>query len=276
MNTIFLPATALMLGARHGLDWDHLAAIMDIVGATTVSAGRRGDVLSLDGSCGILSDSRANSFQLAFLYAAGHAAVVTLLGLAAMVFSVVLPAWIEPIMQRVVGATLLLFGAYISYSLWQFSLGKQDFRMRSRWMLLLNAAKSTRLRAKLQECEHEHPQLGCCGPRSALIMGLIHGIGAETGTQVLLLTTVSGAAGHDMTFGLFLLFCFVFGMFLSNSVIALLVSAGAATHKIAAPFTILTALFTAAFSLWVGALLVLGGNMPEVVPVSFAQRLGMR
>ncbi len=34
MNTIFLGATALSLGLRHGVDIDHIAAILDMAGTS--------------------------------------------------------------------------------------------------------------------------------------------------------------------------------------------------------------------------------------------------
>ncbi|MGH9549364.1 MAG: hypothetical protein ACRD3W_08315, partial [Terriglobales bacterium] len=257
------PTTALLLGVRHGLDWDHLAAIMDIAGAAPATAStKRGVSAPVEASAMFWewSGFRSSSLRLASYYAVGHAAVVAILGLVAIAFSVVLPAWIEPVMQRVVGATLLLFGLYILYSLRQFSLGKQEFRMRSRSMLIIDAVKMGKFRSKLQDCEHERPQPGCCGPRSAFVMGMIHGIGAETGTQVLLLSALAGSGSGASVAGLSLLCCFVAGMFLSNTILALVVSAGAETSRISAPLKVVAGLLTAGFSLWLGIVLVLGST----------------
>ena len=263
MNAFFLATTALALGIRHGMEWDHLAAIMDIVGASPVSATNSVLPAARSFRCfpffGEWSAFRSTSFRLACLYAAGHAAVVAALGMVAMTFSMALPASIEPIMQRIVGTTLLLFSAYIFHSLWQFSVTNRNFRMRSRWMLLMDAVKMSRFGAQYQDCQHENPRPGCCGPRSAIAIGMIHGIGAETATQVLLLTTVSGAGGRHLTFGLFLLLCFVSGMFLSNTIIALLVSVGASTSRMTTPLMVLAGLFTATLSLWIGMQFVFGG-----------------
>jgi len=62
--------TAFTFGFRHGIDWDHLAAITDITG--TQERARR-------------------SIGLATVYALGHAAVVFALGVSAIVFSEQLP-----------------------------------------------------------------------------------------------------------------------------------------------------------------------------------------
>ncbi len=267
MNAIFLPTTALLLGIRHGMDWDHVAAIMDIVSASPAPSSTKAVPPSLAATAILRqwSGFRSRSVKLACYYAVGHAAVVIILGVVAIAFSLVLPAWVEPVMQRIVGATLLLFALCILRSLWQSSQGKQKFRMRSRWMLVIDAVKIATVRAKLQDCDHERPEPGCCGPRSAFAMGLIHGIGAETGTQILLLTTLSGSSGSESGVGMILLFSFVIGMFLSNTIIAFLASAGVTTSKMAMPLTVGVGLLTAGFSLWLGTLMMLGHDMPAPV-----------
>jgi len=72
------------LGARHGFDADHLAAISEL------TAGERGGVV------GFLAGIR---------YALGHAAAVAALGFAAGEAGIEVPAW-------VVGATLIGLGAW--------------------------------------------------------------------------------------------------------------------------------------------------------------------
>ncbi|MBI3366759.1 High-affinity nickel-transporter, partial [Candidatus Roizmanbacteria bacterium] len=75
---------ALLLGLRHGIDWDHIAAITDIVGS---------------------EDDRKKSFIFSFLYIIGHASVVVLFGLLAVLVGVRLPDWIDTIMEPFVGIT---------------------------------------------------------------------------------------------------------------------------------------------------------------------------
>ena len=75
---------ALALGARHGLDADHLAAISEL------TASERGGV---------------RGFVAGLRYALGHAAAVAALGVAATVASVEVPGW-------VVGWTLVGLGAW--------------------------------------------------------------------------------------------------------------------------------------------------------------------
>jgi hypothetical protein len=80
---------ALALGARHGLDADHLAAISEL------TAAERG------GWHGFLAGLR---------YALGHAVALLVLGLVAGATGVEVPAW-------VVGATLIGLGAWAAFRL---------------------------------------------------------------------------------------------------------------------------------------------------------------
>ncbi|HEV2122500.1 MAG TPA: hypothetical protein VGW38_06970, partial [Chloroflexota bacterium] len=98
-----LLGTALTLGLRHGIDWDHIAAIGDITSTTSGASGQtppanRGARLTVN----------LQSVRLASLYAVGRASVVVVLGLAALYFNAILPDWVDPIMERLVGATLVL------------------------------------------------------------------------------------------------------------------------------------------------------------------------
>jgi len=69
-----LGLTAFTLGLRHGLDWDHLAAIADL---------------------GVAQRSRRRAIGVASLYIAGHAAVVLLFGGLGLFFATRLPADVE-------------------------------------------------------------------------------------------------------------------------------------------------------------------------------------
>jgi len=249
MNTLTLASTAVFLGIRHGLDWDHVAAIMDIVSSAPVAATQEPMLIPSGHPQRFVFDlKRSKAMQLASIYAIGHALVVAALGVIAMTFSVLLPNWIDPIMEKIVGATLLLFGLYIVYCLCLFCFGKQHFRLQSRWMLLIRAV--SRLVSKTESCGHEQPHPGCCGPRSALGLGLLHGFGAETGTQVLLLSAISSSGRSDV--GSILIGCFIAGMFLSNIVVAVVVSSGALAARIATPVNLAIGTITASFSIWVG------------------------
>ena len=84
---IALLGTGLGLGLRHGIDWDHIAAISDVAGS---------------------QKSRRRSMGMGTLYALGHAAVVVALGLVAIWLGTLLPDWVDGYMEIAVGITLLL------------------------------------------------------------------------------------------------------------------------------------------------------------------------
>ena len=91
-----LLGSAFLFGFRHGIDWDHIAAITDITSS---------------------QETRREAMLFGTLYALGHALVVLALGVIAIIAGDRLPASIDEAMSRVVGVTLLLLGVYVFVSL---------------------------------------------------------------------------------------------------------------------------------------------------------------
>jgi high-affinity nickel permease len=180
-SSALLFANTLLLGLRHGLDWDHLAAISDIVG----------------------SSNRASAMKLSTSYAVGHAAVVTLLGVAVIVLGNFMPDWVGGIAEKAVGVTLVGLGVW----------------------LLWNGRDS------LRDARSSDVQTNRFAVATTFGVGMVHGIGAETGTQMLLLASVGGA--HNSGLAVCLLLAFVTGLLISNSAIAVAGIAGftAARYK---------------------------------------------
>ena len=87
-----LIVTGLLLGLRHGIDWDHIAAISDLTSS---------------------QQQRLRGLGMGTLYALGHAAAVTVLGLMAIWFGMVLPEWVDRYLEILVGLTLLLLSAWL-------------------------------------------------------------------------------------------------------------------------------------------------------------------
>lgn len=226
---------AFLLGLRHGIDWDHIAAITDITGTTSY---------------------KHESFILGFLYALGHASIIIVLGLVAVAIGVKLPTWVDDFMQPVVGITLMILGIWLFYSIIRH--GKK-FRAQSRWMLLFKLVN--KITEKIHhEFGHEHhvPHLHLpesYGKKTAFSVGMIHGIGAETPTQVLLFAAAAGVSG--IISGIMLLFAFVFGLIISNTVIVLASTTGFVQAQKNSWLNIVLGLVTAAFSLIVGLMFFL-------------------
>ena len=267
-GTVAVMGAALALGFRHGIDWDHIAAITDIT-STTAAADGHGDewlvrepalMLTDESHHGIavaqqpqavaahassaasapLAGTHSHSLAemghrhnghhpgrdigafvrrqrpallLGTMYALGHGSIVVVLGLAALLARQILPDWLDPIMERIVGVTLIVLAVYLFFSIAQFFRDGKEFRLRSRWMLVFAAVRNgaNYARAKIfgRPYEHVH-EAQQYGVRTAFGVGLIHGVGAETGTQVLVIATAVGAGSKAM--GVAALMAFVFGL----------------------------------------------------------------
>lgn len=282
-----LMTTALVFGLRHGIDWDHIAAITDITGS---------------------QETTRKSLLYSTLYALGHGVMVVALGAVAIFAGEFLPASVDSLMERVVGVTLIALGLYVFYSLARHG---RNFRMRSRWMLLLGAARAGirhlqqrgEPRTILIEHEHEHavdedhphpPEVRSgpaavalaqkthrhrhvhhapmpqdpfinYAPKTAFGIGVLHGVGAETPTQVLLFVAAAGVSGK--LGGFLMLFAFVIGLLISNTAIAIAGTLGfkGAERNFGVYATI--AVVTAAISVALGVLFVFGrgGALPAIL-----------
>ena len=299
---------ALALGLRHGIDWDHIAAITDITStASTTSEPEENwltdepGVLLTDESdhvaaelvrrrpiaggqmatatlppaasvartgVGALLANQRRAILLGTLYAVGHGTVVTALGLLAIVAAEFLPGWIDPVMERVVGITLIFLAGYLFYSLYGYFRGKGEFRIRSRWMLIFAGLRNATnwLWARLRG-ERAHAQVHASdqyGPKTAYTVGLIHGIGAETGTQVLIIATAVGAGTKAM--GVAALLFFVAGLLISNSFVTIATAAGFISARRRQLVYVLAGLLAAVFSLVVGLIFLFeaGGILPDL------------
>jgi high-affinity nickel-transport protein len=292
-------ATGLVLGIRHGFDWDHIAAITDITSTTaTAGAGEEAHAASHDAhphdhahggrtevgvhggrapeaaparAAGPLSRERlireeGRAVILGTLYALGHAVVVLALGLVALQFGALLPDWVDPLMGRVVGLTLLFLGAWVFVSLYNYLRHGGEFRLRSRWMLVLDTARAAyrRIQARLHGHEHVEPvEMSSYGRGTAFGVGMIHGIGAETGSQALLIATVGGAAGAGL--GVPMLVAFVIGLVVANTVVVVLTATGFVAGRLRTPLYLAIGLLAGVFSIVVGFLFLIGneGALPE-------------
>jgi len=286
------------LGFRHGFDWDHIAAITDITSTTSAShadidvpfgapvsaTGHGGHVVDHDHSHTsatvghALRESRFTHEQrhalgLATLYALGHATMVVALGVAALLFAAILPEWVDPILEKVVGVTLVLLGIWVLFSVTQYLRGRGDFRLRSRWMLLFDFARYGwgALQARVHGHEHR-PSLHASqyGWRTAFGVGVIHGIGAETGSQALLLAGVAGASG-DPSQGVLILAAFTVGLLVANSLVALITATGFIGAQRLRTIYVVLGLVAGALSLYVGIVFVLGLGtaLPDLQQILF-------
>lgn len=235
--------SSFLLGLRHGIDWDHIAAITDIAGSF---------------------EDKKQSILLGSLYALGHALVIITLGLAAVLIGVNLPGWVDGVMTPVVGISLILLGLWLISSI---LVHGKNFKMKSRWMAFFAVINQVYnfIYMKISH-KHHHPHMASgqsYSSKAAFSIGVIHGIGAETPTQVLFFVSAAGVGGSLI--GSLLVFTFVLGLFLSNTAIIFL-SATSFGQVHQHPYLRLAlGVATAFFSLVVGTLFLL--NKANLLPV---------
>ena len=297
-GAVELLGTALVLGFRHGFDWDHLAAITDVTSTTTTADvaevgherahekvpehhhvhGGLGEMAAhsasppkahpREGTVAVAAGGeQRRALLLGSLYALGHASVVVALGLLALSFGAVLPGWVDPIMARIVGLTLLLLGIWVFISLYQYARNDVPFRIRSRWMLVFDGVRYAwrRFQARLHGHEHVDPiEMSSYGPRTAFGVGMIHGVGAETATQVVFIAAIGGASASGL--GLPMLIAFVVGLLISNSVVVVITATGFIATRARERLYVIIGLVAGTFSLVVGSIFLFGlsGNLPEL------------
>ncbi len=194
LAVLFAAGTAFLLGVRHGLDWDHLSAIADLVG----SPGAR----------------NRRSLGLALWYCIGHGAVIVMLGALVGLLGVRLPGGLDRVFEVVVGLTLVGLGIVV---LVQVGRQGRDYRFTSRWRLLLDLVRRVWLRRR-GRVEWDRPG-DAISPRAAFAIGVLHGTGAETPTQVVLFA--SAAAAGSTSGALLVLGAFVTGLITSDLGVAL-------------------------------------------------------
>lgn len=196
------------------------------------------------------------------LYALGHAAVVVALGLVAIWLGTLLPDWVDGYMEIAVGITLLLLGAWL---IWTMARNRGRLVLRSRWMLLFDAAKvGYRKVLGKPALAPEDQKNREYGSGASVSIGVIHGFGAETGSQALLLAAAAGAT--SALTGSILLIAFVVGLMVSNTLITIAATAGLiGTDRHHAIYTVL-GIVVAVFSMVLGWMFVSGtaGDLPAL------------
>jgi hypothetical protein len=309
-------AAATALGFRHGIDWDHIAAITDITSASASvdedqeawlmaepglnltdeshheqhgphdghthaepaphthahetsepgtssgpSSGVASAVMSPPSAAKVaildhLPAEHRTALWLGTLYALGHGTVVTILGILAIVAAEVLPDWVDGVMERVVGVTLIFLSLYLFFSLYQYFRGGGEFRIRSRWMLVFAGVANAWgwVRSRVGHHEHVHHTPQNYTARTAYAIGMVHGIGAETGTQALIIATAVGATSKATAIAA--LAFFVVGLLVSNSFVTVASTSSFVSAKRRRFVYVGAGIIAALFSLVVGLVLL--------------------
>jgi hypothetical protein len=165
--------SAAVLGFRHGFDYDHIAAISDI---TSVEPDRK------------------RAMRMGFFYVLGHAAMVALLGGAVILFQRSLPRSIDHWAERAVGLTLVILGVYVLGTL----LRDKSSLPRSRASILIGSFRwlGWKFKKIFDPATGERQDAGrSYNAGSVFLIGNIHGLGAETPSQLLLFLLAANLGG---------------------------------------------------------------------------------
>jgi high-affinity nickel permease len=232
--------SAAVLGFRHGLDYDHIAAITDI---SSVQAKPR------------------DAMRYGLLYVAGHATTIGVLGALAIAFRISLPPSSDRWAERLVGITLVILGLYVLGTFFR-PAHHHSVRPRTRITLIANGILWIywRLSRIFGGTRVEAPQVfkDGYGNSSAFIVGIIHGLGAETPTQILLFLMAANLGGTWA--GLLGLLMFIVGLLAMNTLMCAS-AAGLFSSILARPAALRAlTLATSAYSVIVGAVFLFGAS----------------
>jgi len=225
--------TASLLGFRHGFDYDHIAAITDVVS---------------------VQPSKGPAMRLGMVYALGHAVTVALLGSLVILFGINLPAGIDRYAERLVGLTLLLLGIYVLATL----IFKPGQLPKSRYALFHQTYDRIRV-AMNPTTSQPRTAPATFDASSVFVIGIVHGLGAETPSQLLiflLAANLGGAALGMLGLGMFLAGLLTMNMLMTASVAGVF---GVSRHR-PRVLRVVSAL-TAVYSLVMGVIFLAGHSI---------------
>jgi high-affinity nickel permease len=231
-----------LLGLRHGFDYDHLAAISDITAVQ--QSGRQG-------------------VRLGVIYALGHAFTIVALGILVIMLHISLPMRLDAWAERLIGVTLIVLGVLVVANLVRHSKehAHSHMLMQSRWALLINASRHAAWRVRRifrADAPKPVPFAWSYNGGSVFGIGVLHGLGAETPTQLMLFLLAASLGGTLL--GLLGLLAFALGLVVMNTFMTAALSGlfGSGQHR-PRLYQALSVL-GAAYSLAVGLIFLFGAS----------------
>ncbi len=225
MEFIMFALLAVFIGMRHGIDGDHVAAIADMVGS---------------------EQRKKKQLTLGVMYAIGHGMIVMVIGVLFIYIGLQLPDATKQVLEMLVSFTLILLGMFI---IWSIFKQKKEYEYKSRLRIVVeffhNIAKKVKSGTKTNQLSPT--KLGAIG---AFIIGILHGIGVESPTQIAI---ISNAMGLDnITVALIQLTLFVFGLLIATIGITFCLSWGFMKARVKDKLFLLLGTITGAYSLVLG------------------------
>jgi high-affinity nickel-transport protein len=170
--------SCLLLGLRHGFDYDHLAAISDITA---------------------VQRNWLSGLRLGMTYALGHAFTVAALGIAVLELHVGLPTGLDHWTERLIGLTLIALGIGVVAGIMRKNPhGHEHSRIESRLAIAINGILWMAWRVRrLWNREAPRPVRfqWIYNGKSVFVIGMVHGVGAETPSQLALFFLAKSLGG---------------------------------------------------------------------------------
>ena len=228
--------SAAVLGFRHGFDYDHIAAISDITSVQT---------------------DRWRGMRLGLLYAVGHAVTVAGLGSIVILFNLSLPRNLDRIAERLVGITLLILGVYVLSSLFNGNPTPHSrFHLVARGLRWFNWKRKSY--GNGSQISPPTSTTWTYDAGSVFVIGVIHGLGAETPSQLMVFLLAANLGGVSK--GFLGLAMFIAGLLVMNTMMTAsavgLFGFGSRLPR----FQVVVTALTAIYSLVVGTFFLLGSS----------------
>ena len=231
--------SCLVLGLRHGFDYDHLAAISDIT------------AVQRDWKSGL---------RLGVTYALGHAFMVALLGIAVLELHVGLPEGLDHWTERLIGLTLIVLGiGVVAAILRRDGHGHPHRRIESRLAIAINGLMwaGWRVRRVWAPDAEQPPRFQWMySGKSVFLIGVLHGIGAETPSQLALFFLAKSLGGTAN--GVLGLAAFCAGLVAMNGLMTASIGGAFKTGAFHPHFYHFIAWMGAAYSFVIGVIFLLG------------------
>lgn len=236
--------TSMFLGFRHGFDYDHMVAITDVANTQT---------------------RKKQAMLLTLSYSLGHALVVISIGASIILLGISIPQTLDDFIGKAVGATLVILGIYIAYHL--AKKGQKEFRAATRFTIVANSILYvySKLGSKLfgQTIPQRRVFENGYANHSSFVIGMIHGIGAESPTQIAIFVM---SLGFGIILGVTALAVFVTGIIMSNIIFGIMISTGFMQSLKSYKIYKYASIVSATTSLLVGSLMMTGFDsiLPEI------------
>ena len=236
-----------MLGLRHGFDYDHLAAISDITA---------------------VQRNWMSGLRLGVTYALGHAFMVAALGIAVLEMHIGLPDRLDHWTERLIGVTLIVLGiGVVAGILRKQEHGHPHNRLESRLAIAVNGLLWGAWRVR----RAWNPSLPApqrfrwiYNGKSVFAIGMLHGIGAETPSQLALFFLAKSLGGT--TNGLMGLLAFCVGLVVMNALMTASLGGAFKSGMMHPRFYHAIAWTGAAYSCIIGLIFLFGvsGRLPQL------------